>query len=142
MIISCCGSFFQAANETKKLFYLGLINGLVMICCITLAAVYFRTIEFVALAWSLSIFSNFLWTYFFIYRKILRLKMSYGLKLFIRPLLFGMIQVAILYSVNILCGHYVVWSFIIKILCSAVIVIALLYVTKQIDYIKSLVLRK
>lgn len=63
IILSTSGSLFQAAGQTKHLFFVGLINTAVTITGFMVAAISLRTIEAMAWAWDITLLINFFSTY-------------------------------------------------------------------------------
>ena len=55
MLTSTTGAIFQASNATKYHFYVGVVNTCCLSLCFFMAAYCYRTIEAVALAWTLFI---------------------------------------------------------------------------------------
>lgn len=131
--LSSCGSFFQASNETKNLFYLGVVNSFIMIGLTLIAGLFFRTIESVAMAWSISILSNFFWTYYFIYVRVLNRSILVALKNFIRPVICALIALVSLFAVNYFLHDYYLANFCAKTITFIVIVISALYFTGQLQ---------
>lgn len=131
--LSSCGSFFQASNETKNLFYLGVVNSFIMIGLTLIAGLFFRTIESVAMAWSISILSNFFWTYYFIYVRVLNRSILVALKNFIRPVICALIALVSLFAVNYFLHDYYLANFCAKTITFIVIEISALYFTGQLQ---------
>lgn len=65
VILSTSGSIFQAAGQTKHLFYCGLQSAICTITAFIIAAIYFHTISAMAWAWNLALLVNFLFCYWF-----------------------------------------------------------------------------
>ena len=63
VMTSTSGSIFQAAGQTKHLFYCGLQSSICTVGAFIIAAVLFRTIESMAWAWVISSTINFIFVY-------------------------------------------------------------------------------
>ena len=72
MLSSTTGSIYQASNATKHLFFVGLINSSGMIICFIIASYYFRTIEAIALAWTLFSVVGMLFTFFVMFNFVFK----------------------------------------------------------------------
>ncbi len=63
LILSTSGGIFQACNATKHLFYAGLRNSTMTVVGFIMAAYYYKTIESIAWAWTLTSILCFISTY-------------------------------------------------------------------------------
>lgn len=72
MILSTVGAIYQAAGKTNWLFYGGISNTCFTVLGFIIASVYFRTIEAMAWAWSITLFLNTVISYFLLYKIILK----------------------------------------------------------------------
>lgn len=133
VVLSSSGSFFQASNETRNLFYLGSINAVITIFLMLIATLYFRHIEAVAIAWSLSTLSGFLCTYYFMYVKVLKQKFSLVLKEFVSPLFLSLIVAVLLYIENTLLEEYPIVNFLAKCMTTFLIAVTSIHITGQLD---------
>lgn len=64
VMLSTSGSIFQAAGQTKHLFFCGIQSSICTVGAFVIAAVFFRSIEAMAWAWVISATVNFAFTYF------------------------------------------------------------------------------
>lgn len=138
IILACCGSFFQASNNTKLLFQLGVINSTVAILAIMICAFYFRTIEAVALSWCFSMCSNFFWTQFFIYKRILKRSVLDGFKVLLVPLYLGLILSCLCIVADYIFRDYIYVSLFIKVLSFICILLLGLKKTGYYEFIKNI----
>lgn len=83
IILSTSGSLFQAAGQTKHLFFVGLANTAVTITGFMISAIYFKSIKAMAWAWDVTLLINFFSTYIVMYRYTF----AASFKLFIKALL-------------------------------------------------------
>lgn len=63
VMLSTSGSIFQAAGQTKHLFFCGIQSSICTVGAFVIAAALFRTIEAMAWAWVISATVNFIFTY-------------------------------------------------------------------------------
>lgn len=68
VILSTSGSLFQAAGQTKHLFYCGIQSSVCTVGAFIIAAIYVRTIESMAWAWNIVSLINFIFAYWFMNR--------------------------------------------------------------------------
>lgn len=114
IMLSTIGSFFQAGNETKRLFYLGFTNGIVAITLILIAAVRFHTIESVAMAYCISSIFAFADTLFFIFVIVLKGSFLKVIKEFSIPILIALPFALFLYLENRYIAAFPVLNFVVK----------------------------
>ncbi len=72
MILSSSGAIFQASNSTKEQFYNGLRNTFFTVSSLLIAVLFFETIEAIAWAWDISLFTNFFLSYLSMYHRVLK----------------------------------------------------------------------
>lgn len=65
------GPVFLACNASKRLFFTGIVNTCITISGFLIASFIYRTIEMIAVAWTITIFFNMLNTYIQLYRNVL-----------------------------------------------------------------------
>lgn len=85
MILSTSGAIFMVSNNTKAQFWVGIRNTLTTIIGFILAAYFFKTIEAIAWAWVITLFINFLCTYYIMYRIVLKIPIIPMFKEMIHP---------------------------------------------------------
>ena len=68
MILSTSGALYQAAGETKHMFYNGLLNSIVTVSGFILAAYFGKSIEAVAWGWDVTLLLNFLTSYYIMHK--------------------------------------------------------------------------
>ena len=85
VILCTSGSVFQAANATKPLFYVGLINTFVTVSGFLISCFYFATLEAIALSWTITTSINFVSSYITLYGLVLKTSPFVVLKALINP---------------------------------------------------------
>ena len=137
MILSTSGAICMVCNNTKMQFWLGVRNMMTTVLGFFVAALFFKTIEAVAWAWTLTLLINFFVTYALIYRNVLRVSLLPFVKELIKPLICGFLVFLNLYLVKcFLDGNSIMISMMIK--CSSCLGVALIYfqISKQYDFIE------
>jgi len=135
LIINCSGGFFQAGNDTKSLFFVGLINAFISITLICVAVFLFKTIESVAVAWAVSRFLFFLVTYAFMYVKLLKKSFFLIFKEFFMPISLALILSLLLFLESLVIPDSIVLNLVVKGVTSAMVVVTAIQLTKQFDII-------
>lgn len=145
IVLSSSGSFFQASNETKRLFLLGTTNAVISILLTIVAVVFGGTIESVALAWSATNILGLLATYYFMYVIVLKKPFYYIISDFVFPVLISVLTALLLYiETRIFCSNNI-GVFIIKCFTYCLIVLLSIQLSKQVDilgYFKRYVSKK
>lgn len=67
MILSTSGAIYQAAGKTNHMFYNGIANTLSTVVGFVIAASYIGTLESMAWAWDITLFFNFMLSYYIIH---------------------------------------------------------------------------
>lgn len=91
MILSTSGAIYQAAGRTNHMFFIGLCNTIVTVTGFIIAAKYFKTLEAMAWAWNITLFINFVDSYFVMNK----LTLGYSVKSFFVSLVPQIINSAI-----------------------------------------------
>ena len=114
MVLPIAGSFFQASNEIKNLFIIGVINAVVTVSFLSFACFAYKSIEAVAIAYGLSTLSNFLCTYTIMFKRVLHSSLFKALSYFVKPVIGALIVAACLFVVQRFFPDYFVPKFLIK----------------------------
>ena len=138
LIINCTGGFFQAGNDTKSLFNVGLINACISISLTCVAVMLFNTIEAVAIAWAVSRLLFFIVTYAFMYVKILKLSFFLVFKDFSMPVGIALFLALLLFLEGIVLPNNMIPNIMVKGMTSALVVVVSLQVTRQVDIVNHL----
>lgn len=127
MILSTSGAIFQASNNTKLLFWTGVRNTFFTVSFLIVAAFAFSSIEAVAWSWVLSLWVNFTWSYYIMYKKVFQLPFHSVLVLLKSPLLNGIILTAVFMSCESLinCDNMVT-SLVIKLIVFSFTILAMM----------------
>lgn len=122
IVMSSCGSIFQVANDTKRLFISGFLSAIVMVLSILLGVLVFKDLE--KLAWMLvaAFTVNFFQCYFILIKKVLQQSLSDFFRLLYWPLFVAVcIYVAESFFASNLV-HYDLWmSLFLKTIVAAII---------------------
>lgn len=95
IISSTSGSLFQATHSTKILFISGLFSSTLIIVGLILSAIIFQSVESVAWALTISYPINFILTYYLLYNRVFKRKLSFLLKQLYSPVILTLILVLI-----------------------------------------------
>lgn len=95
MILSTSGAIFMVSNNTKAQFWVGIRNTFTTIIGFLLAAYFFSTIEAIAWAWVITLFINFVCTYYIMYRIVLKISILPMLKVMIHPVINSIILLTV-----------------------------------------------
>ena len=100
MILSTTGSIYQAANQTKWMFYGGLCNTAITVGGFIIAALSFKDITAMAWDWDITLFINAIDSYVILYLLVLKQSLIPLLKSFIYPVLGAICLSLILCLIN------------------------------------------
>lgn len=131
IILPVTGTFFQASNEIKYLFKIGLINAIVAVSSTIIACFIFRTLEAVAYSVLIFNYSSLCVTYYYMYFKVLRLGCLRLLSLFVSPILVSVFISILLYICNIILSDYIWLNLILKSIITIIIVGGYVQLSKQ-----------
>ncbi len=96
VVLSSSGSVFQAANDTKRLFYCGLLSSVVMVTAICIGVFVFQTIEGIGLSLIFAFLINFFMAYYILIRITLKASFKAFIQALARPLLISLVFVVAL----------------------------------------------
>jgi PST family polysaccharide transporter len=106
-IVGCSsGAFFQSLNATKNLFLCGIINAFILISFILAGVFYLKTIEGVALSFSVSSVIGFFSTFYFLIKKSFGENLRPFLKVFVSPFIFSVFLFVFLYFINLYINSF------------------------------------
>ncbi|MCI1778688.1 MAG: lipopolysaccharide biosynthesis protein [Bacteroidales bacterium] len=115
IVLSTSGSIFQAANDTKTLFFSGLLSAVLNIAGILTGIFIFGTLEAVAWCICIAFIINFIQSYILLYRFTLSLSLVPFFRQFVSPLILGCILILIFEIMQgFAAGCGTLLSFIIK----------------------------
>ncbi len=101
MVISSSGAIFQAANNTRQLFFSGLASMVLMITAICLGVFYFKDLMTVVYLITLSFYLNFFICYYFLILKTLGQSFKEFLRITYLPLLVAVLTFVTEYIVSL-----------------------------------------
>lgn len=129
LILSTSGSVFQSVNATKHLFWTGVRNSSMTISAFLIAAYYFRTIEAVAWAWTITSLLCFTSSYVALYIFVLKSPIKTMLKELINPFINSLILIVFFVLVN---NHdNIVISLFVKLFGSFILSLVFIQITNR-----------
>ncbi|MDE6159399.1 MAG: lipopolysaccharide biosynthesis protein [Bacteroidaceae bacterium] len=96
MILSTSGPIYMVCNASKMQFWLGVRNTVTTVAGFLIAAFAFGTIESMAWAWTITLFINFVFTYYLMYRYVLKISILPMLRELVKPAIIAMIVYAVI----------------------------------------------
>lgn len=134
MILSTSGAFWQSTNSTNYLFGVGLFNTLITLAGYIISSFLFGTIEAIAYSYVISYLLAFFVTYFFMYRKVFKERVSSLLLLLRSPLLNAFILGVAYFLLQGLEFNYIV-MLIIKLMVGFLITISYIQISGRYDLV-------
>lgn len=142
MVLSTSGSIFQSSNNTKMLFVAGAINTCQTIIGFILCTILKGGLNGFALAWTITNATNFITTYFIMYRFVFHRSSLIVYKQFAHPLINGMLIFVLSYLINIIFDHkYIVLTLVLKCIIALACTLITISLFKDYDlkrYLKSI----
>lgn len=135
MLSSTTGSIYQASNATKYLFYVGLVNSTGMVISFIIASYFFRTIEAVALAWTVFGVFGMLFTYSIMFHFVLKSSPLLVIRTLFKPIGNAIILFAILFLINKYFHFNLIPSLLIKGSVAIIITFAYIQLVTGVDII-------
>lgn len=146
MILSTSGSIYLITNNTKMQFWIGIRNTITTIAGFLIAALFFKTIEAMAWAWTITLVLNFIITYWLMYRYVLCQPITSLIKEFIRPFVISIIVALTLFILNrITESNLLILNLIIKVCITLIVVLTTIQLLGQydiFDYVKRKYIKK
>lgn len=132
MVDSASGSILQSSNAAKYLFISGVICALINVSMILLSVMLFRSLEIVAVAIVIALILNLIISFYYIYNKAFNSHMGVVLKLFLLPILTGLMVAGALYILP-LAALSLIMSLLIKIVVTIFVAAIFIQITGQYD---------
>lgn len=134
MILSTSGSIYLITNNTKMQFWIGIRNTVTTIAGFLIAALFFKTIEAMAWAWTITLVLNFIITYWLMYRYVLCQPISPLIKELIRPFIISIIAALTLFILNSITeSNLLILNLIIKGCITLIVVLTTIQLLGQYD---------
>ena len=134
MILSTSGGILQSCNATKYLFWIGLVNTIIVISGFIIGLSIWGTMESVAWGWSIASIFSFVNTYSILYYKIFRFSLFEMMKQLWKPFCNALLLVFSYLIFNlILIETYPIITLILELLIGGIITLSYLILTKQIN---------
>jgi PST family polysaccharide transporter len=100
IVDSTSGSILQSSNSIKYLFISGLLCAIINISAILISVLFFKSIKIVAISIDIALFFNLIISFYYIYKKTFNTNIFIVLKLFLYPILIGIIIGFVLYWIK------------------------------------------
>lgn len=136
MLLSTTGSIFQSANATKIMFFNGVSNTVTTITGFIVSSYYFKTIEAVAWSWNITLYVNFIISFYLLYKIVLKEPVKHFLSEISIPIfifLLAFIGLQLLEALRI--SDFVIIRLVTKSVVVILISLTTLQLTKQYDII-------
>jgi len=128
MIMSPCGSIFQATNSTKEMFEFGVISIFTTILGFIITIIFWESVIAIAYSFNISLIINFLIGYYIIYHKIF--KKSY------LTFLFSLRHIFILFCISYIIVSFISQLVVIENIILSFIVKAIIVLILEVLYLK------
>lgn len=139
MILSTSGAIYMICDNTKMQFWLGIRNTVTTVSGFLIAAIFFKTIEAMAWAWTITLIINFAFTYWLLYRYVLHTSIVPMLKELVFPSFVAVVVGLLLVCLNILdITGGLFTSIIIKGGSSVLLVLLMVQVSGRYDIISTI----
>jgi O-antigen/teichoic acid export membrane protein len=122
IVLSSCGSIFQVANDTKRLFISGFLSAIVMVSSILVGVFFFKDLE--KLAWMLlgAFAFNFFQCYFILIKNVLQQSLVDFFRVFYWPVFIAVCFYIIGAMFTPYLTHYNLWMSLLLKIFSAVLI--------------------
>lgn len=100
MILSTSGAIFMVCNDTKAQFWVGIRNTVTTVAGFLIAVYFWNTIEAMAWAWTITLFINFVCSYYIMYKYSLRVSIIPFLKELVKPTIIAALLYVLLWVLN------------------------------------------
>lgn len=115
MILSTSGSMFMVCNDTKAQFWVGIRNTVTTVIGFLIAVYFWNTIEAMAWAWTITLFINFMCSYYIMYRYVFHVSILPFVKELVTPTAIAiLLYTALLFLNQYNYGEWLIVSIIIK----------------------------
>lgn len=136
MILSTSGAMFLVCNDTKTQFWVGIRNTATTVAGFLIAVYFWNTIEAMAWAWTITLFINFVCSYYIMYRYVFHVSIRPFLKELIKPTIIAIIIYALFWFLNqYTYGEWLIVPIIIKGTLSLLLALVLVQVMGQYDLV-------
>ena len=134
IVLTTIGSIYQAAGDTKNLFFTGLVSSIVTIIGFIIALLVFHSVVAVAWSWNVSVLIGFIVNYYVLYKITLHESIADMMVHCKYPLLGVLISSSIL----LLCSKFIAFESMIlnislKFTIVGLVFLSLLFFTKKLN---------
>lgn len=134
MILSTSGAMFLVCNDTKTQFWVGIRNTVTTVAGFLIAVYFWNTIEAMAWAWTITLFINFVCSYYIMYRYVFHVSILPLVKELVKPTITAILLYTALWFLNQYSyGEWLIVPIIIKGIVSLLLALALVQVMGQYD---------
>lgn len=132
MILSTTGAIYQSSGKVKWLFLGGLSNSCCTVTGFVAALLYFRSIEAMAWAWTITLTSNFAVSYLLLYRIVLRQPLTAMLRQLLMPATAAGVLSGGLYALNLMVHDIpAIMSFMLMVAVTGISIAGTAYLTHR-----------
>ena len=141
VLFSTSGSIYQSANATNYMFYVEIVNSGITILGFFLSLLLGKTIEWFAVAWDITLFLGFMFSYTVLYRIVLRVSPIQLFKKLIPMLLYCLLIVLFYYVHNLFDMN---WNLFVSMSVKGLVCVIAAFIKMLLskDLLLSLVLKK
>jgi O-antigen/teichoic acid export membrane protein len=132
MVDSASGSILQSSNAAKYLFISGIICAVINVSTILLSVILFKSLKIVSFAIDIAFIMNLLISFYYIYNKTFNSHLWVVLKLFVYPILTGLMIGLVLYFLPATSSS-IFLSLLIKIILTVLVAAVFIQITGQYD---------
>ena len=133
LLLSTTGSIYQACNATKELFFVGIVNTIITVSGFIIAVYIWGTIESVAFAWTITSVSNFMISYYVLYKRVMNSSLIEMYKELWFPLVNLVLVLIVLYCSSFINIDSKILSLLLKLTISSVLSAVFVQLSGQYD---------
>lgn len=139
MIFSTSGSMYLVCNNTKAQFWVGIRNTATTVVGFLIAAYFWKSIEAMAWAWTITLFLNFACSYYILYRYVMKVPITPLLQVMIKPFVYAVLLALVLWGLNSVdYGNGITLPLLVKGATSLILTLVLIQLTRQYDLVSLL----
>ena len=128
MLCTTTGSIYQSCNATKYMFYTGIMTSVFTVSSFLFAAIYFGSIEAIAIAWNFAIIFSTLVNFICLFKFILKTSLSAVIKRLVHPVSLFLLLGVVFYILYPLLKYEFLINFIIKAFIGSAIIFIYYYI--------------
>ena len=133
LLLSTTGSIYQACNATKELFFVGIVNTIITVSGFIIAVYVWGTIESVASAWTITSVSNFVISYYVLYKRVMNSSLLKMYKELCLPFINLGLVILVLYYFSFISFDSKILSLLLKLALSSILSAVFVQLSGQYD---------